>query len=220
METVQQIAARSALFKGIPAKEIPVFFRKLDPSLKRYDKNQQIITESSSIKAIGLVISGKVFVKQEDVWGNLAILAQIGQGDLFAEAYACAGITKSPVNVVASEKSEVLFFDFHHLLTCCSSQPLHTKLIGNMLNIIARKNVYLVEKMYFLTRRTIREKVFAYLSSEAKKHKQNTFNIPFNRQELADFLAVDRSALSKELATMQKEGLLSFNKNQFCLKLL
>lgn len=218
MSDLYSFAAQSSLFKDIPTDVLPQLFESLEPYQKTFAKEQIVIHENAPVQAIGIFTSGKVIIEQEDFFGNTAILAQISPGDLFAEAYACGQVKKLPVLVKAREDSNILFFDFHRLINYDKTQTVaHDQLIKNLLGILAMKNIYLVQKMSFVTKRTIREKVLAYLSNEAKKSHQNPFKIPFKRQELADFLAIDRSALSKELALMQKEGLIQFHKNIFWL---
>lgn len=218
MEKMYQVAKNSPLFENITEKNMHQLLKCLNSCLKTFRKKQQIITEDDKVGSIGLVISGKVVVQQEDFWGNTALLAQITPGDLFAEAYVCAKMNQFPISAAALEETEILMLDYQYLVSRC---PLlcdsHSQLIENLLKIIAEKNIKLVQKISFVTKKTTREKVITYLSAEAKKSKQDTFEIPFNRQEMADYLSVDRSALSKELSKMQQEGLLKYRKNNFQL---
>ena len=154
--------------------------------------------------AVGLVLSGSVHIIQEDFWGERQILNDCGEGQLFGESYACIQSEPLMVSVIAAEKSEVLFLDINKVMTVCSSAcTFHSRLIRNLLSIIAGKNLMLTRKIDHMGRKTIREKVLAYLSFHATKQGSRTFEIPFNRQQLADYLSVDRSALSAELSKMQ-----------------
>jgi len=146
------------------------------------------------------------------------IQSGFGTGALFAESFVCAGIERIPVSVIAAENSEVLFIPFKKLMhTCEASCSFHQLLIENMMKVIARKNLMLTMKIEIAGKRTTREKVLAYLVQEKRKAGQDSFRIPYNRIELADFLCVDRSALSRELGRMQAEGLVAYDKDCFTL---
>ena len=143
-------------------------------------------------------------------------MAKLIPSDLFAEAFACAQVNEMPMDVTASESSEVLFLDFAKLITTCQDTcGFHKRLVENMMKVLAYKNVFLMQKVEHVTRRNTREKLLSYLSSQALKSGCSSFDIPFDRQELADYLAVDRSAMSAELARMKNEGLLKFKHNHF-----
>ena len=183
-----------------------------------YKKDEFIFRAEDKAVSVGIVVSGGVRVIQEDFWGNRMILAQIGPGGLFGEAFSCAGVNKLPVSVAASEKSEVMMVDYRKIVTACTSTCVfHTRLIRNMLRILAEKNIMLTRKMEHLSQRTIREKLLSFLSAQAVGAGSGVVEISFNRQELADYLCVDRSALSRELALMQNDGVLRYDKNRFQL---
>lgn len=167
---------------------------------------------------IGMVLSGSVNVMQEDFWGSRTILGHMRPGDLFAESFSCAEIKKMPVSVVALEDSQILLIDYRRIISTCSANCVfHSHLVKNMVHILAEKNIMLTEKMEHVSRRTIREKLLSYLSATAAKKGGNHIDIPFNRQELADYLYIDRSALSRELSLMKKDGLIDYDKNEFVL---
>ena len=150
---------------------------------------------------------------------NKNIVAFIEKGQLFGEAFACADLKILPVSVFSAEDSEIMLIDYRKIITTCSNTcSFHSKLIYNMLRIVANKNIILSQKIEFISKRTTKEKLLAYLSSEAKKAGSNSFSIPFSRQELADFLSVDRSAMSAELCKLRDSGVIEFNKNKFVLK--
>ena len=155
---------------------------------------------------------------KHDFYGNRNIVASVHQGQLFGEAFACGDIKILPVSAFATEDSIIMLINYRKILTICSNCcQFHNKLIYNMLRIVANKNIFLTQKIEFLSKRTTKEKVLGYLAQEAKKAGSGSFSIPFNRQELADFLFVDRSALSNELSKLRKEGILEFHKNNFTL---
>ena len=172
----------------------------------------------NTITSVGMVLTGSVQVIREDYWGNRQIIAVMGEGQLFGESYACAGGEPLMVSVMAEENTEVLFLEVGRLLTVCSMAcRFHSRVIQNLLKVIAGRNLTLTTKIDHMSKKTIREKVLSYLSYQAEKQGKNRFEIPFNRQQLADYLAVDRSALSAELSKMQKEKLISYDRNHFNL---
>lgn len=186
---------------------------------RHYEKNSFIFMENDAVTSIGVVLSGKVHIVQEDFWGNRTILAETGPGGLFGEAFSCAETEKLPVSVLAASDADILLIDYRRIITTCSSACIfHTGLIKNMLWILAGKNIMLTQKIEILTKRTTRQKLLSYLSAQAIQAGSHSFEIPFNRQELAEYLSVDRSAMSNELGKMRDEGILSFARNRFELE--
>ena len=180
----------------------------------RYKKGSVILLSGDAVNFVGLILSGSVQIIKEDVDGHIAILTELGVSGIFGEVFACAGISHSPVTVQSSEDSEVLFIDYKKVTTSCPSAcPFHAALIKNMLQLIAVKNLLLNQKIEILSKRTTREKLFCYF--DLHRGATNKFSIPFNREELAHYLCVDRSAMSNELCKMRDEGLIRFNKNTF-----
>jgi len=212
LETLKSVA----LFKGIGESELQPLLSCLSAKPTHYEKNQIVFMSGEDISSFGIVLSGQVQVVQEDYYGNRSILANIGPGNLFGESFACAEIRTLPVSVIATAKSDLLFIDCNRLTAPCTNAcAFHRRLIQNMLNIIAIKNISLTQKIEFTSKRTTREKLLAYISAEAKKAGSNRFSIPFNRQELADYLSVERSAMSAELSKLRDDGVLNFHKYQF-----
>lgn len=204
------------LFNVIKTEDITALLKCLSATTKTYGKNDFIFHAGDDASAVGIVLSGRVTVLHEDFWGNRAILTTLGPGDLFAEAFSCADNDKLSVSVVSAEKSKILMVDCKKIITTCSSACIfHVTLIKNLLGVLAKKNALLTQKIEHLSRPTTREKLLSYLSSQAEQVGNSSFEIPFNRQELADYLSVDRSAMSSELGKMRDEGLLSFNRNHF-----
>ncbi len=213
-----EIFQKSKLFKNITEREIHQLLECLHGSNKTYKKGSFLLHPGSTTNHLGVVISGTVDIIEEDFWGNRTILSRVTQGGVFGEGYAACPDTPLLVGAVAPEQCEVLWLNISHMITSCQSNcNMHTTLIKNLLTLLARKNIMLVEKISHISQRSTRKKLLSYLSSEAKKGGNATFFIPFNRQQLADYLSVDRSALSAELSNMQKEGVLSYKKNQFTL---
>lgn len=183
---------------------------------KKYKKGEYIFRMGDMVTTVGFVLTGLVQIAQEDFWGNRQILGSAERGQLFGESYACVVSEPLMVSVVAEEETEVLLLDVKRILhTCSSSCEFHNKLIQNLLSIMAQKNLMLTRKIDHISKKTIREKVLSYLSYQAKRQGSSAFIIPFNRQQMADYLAVDRSALSAELSKMQKDGVISYERNHF-----
>ena len=165
-----------------------------------------------------LLVKGKLHIQSDDYWGNRSIINMVGIGELFGEAYVSPNSGALLNDIVAIEDSTVILFDVRKVLTTCSSAcKFHTTVVQNLVFALSEKNQNLVRKLGHMSKRSTREKLISYLSEEAKKHNSATFTIPFNRQQLADFLFVDRSAMSNELCKMRDEGLLIFKKNEFKL---
>lgn len=210
--------AACPLFLGIEEEKIDALLGCLRAREQSYEKSSFVFHADDKATSVGIVISGSVNVIQEDYWGNRTILAHIRPGGLFGEAYSCAGIERLPVGVVAAEDSTVLFLDYRKIITTCSAAcAFHTSLISNMIGVLANNNMKLAKKLEHLSKRSIREKLLSFLSTEAVKQEGSTIEVPFDRQELAEFLGVDRSALSRELSKMKKDGLIAYEKNRFTL---
>lgn len=209
--------ARVPLFHGIDENELSEMLHCLNAKTAGYQKGEIILLEGQPVSSVGVVLSGQVQIVKEDFSGNRNIMAELGPGSLFAESYACARSASLPVTVVGVAEGEVLWLDYARIVTTCPSAcRFHTRLVENMLAILASKNILLSQKIEHVSKRTTREKLLVYLSDQAA-HGSGEFDIPFNRQELADYLCVDRSAMSNELAKMQREGILRFRRNHFRL---
>ncbi|MCP1110776.1 CRP-like cAMP-binding protein [Lachnospiraceae bacterium PM6-15] len=213
-----EIVRRCPLFAGIEEKDMQALMACLQAKEMNVKKGETIFSVGERPDYIGIVLQGKAHVIQEDYWGNRTILTDVQAGDLFGEAFSLAEATELPVSVIAGEDSTVLLVDSRRILTSCSSAcNFHTRLIRNLMKIIANKNIMLTRKMEHITKRTTREKVLSYLSACALIHGSNTFTIAFNRQEFADYLSVERSALSNTLCKMRDEGIIQFTKNKFTI---
>ncbi|HWQ06184.1 MAG TPA: Crp/Fnr family transcriptional regulator [Feifaniaceae bacterium] len=210
---------KTSLFRGTSEEELPTLLDCLAPTTREYAKNELILRQGEDVSAVGLVLSGRAQIIEEDFWGNRSILADAWPGDLFAEAYAFLPGELLRVSVVAAEPTSVMLLDGKRMLEVCSSAcRFHTRLVQNILAESARKNLALTRKVSHMSKRSTREKLLSYLSGQALGAGSDAFEIPFNRQQLADYLCVDRSAMSSELCKMRDEGLLVFDKNSFQLK--
>lgn len=208
----------SKLFEGIRPSEMESLLSCLSAREQSYEKDDFVFTAGARAALTGLVVSGSLRILKEDYWGNRTIIQIVEKGELFGESFSCAEISHVPVSVMAAEHTEVLLLDCKKILTTCPrSCQFHTKIIHNMMKILARKNIGLMQKMEHITKRTTREKLLSYLSEQAVICGANRFDIPFNRQELADYLSVDRSAMSAELGRMKDEGMIEYHRNHFIL---
>lgn len=206
------------LFAGIKPEELSAMLGCLKAKKSGYRRQDVILLEGQPVPAVGIVLSGTVQIVKEDYMGNRNILTELAPGNLFAESYACVQAKKLPVTVLSVTDSEVLWIDYGRIVSTCSSAcRFHNRLIENMLKIIAAKNIALSRKIEHVSKRTTREKILAYLSDEAAKAGKNEFDVPFSRQEMADYLCVDRSAMSGELGKLHGDGVLEFRRNHFRL---
>lgn len=211
--------SNTTLFTGIEQEDISSMLNCLSAHISSYEKGTFILHTGDMIHEVGMVLKGSALIIKEDFWGNRSILSEVSEGFLFAETYACIGTVPLEVSVIASSDCEILFLDFHKILTTCSHAcQFHTRLIHNLLATLAQKNLSLTRKLEHMSQKTTRDKLLSYLSAESLKAKSPSFSIPFNRQQLADYLSVDRSAMSNELGKLKKEGVLDYNKNTFSLK--
>ena len=207
---------KSQLFQGISEEELGTLVKCLGCTFRAYKKDETVHQAGDFVREIGIVTGGRVHIVKGDAWGNSNIIAEISGGEMFAEAVVCGSVGVLPVTIRAAADTEVMFVDFQRIITSCTSACIfHTLLIRNMISVFARKNMMLVGKMEHLTKRTTRDKLLSYLSEHAKLHNSNSFEIPFDRQELADYLSVERSALSAEMSRLKTDGVISYRKNHF-----
>ena len=197
------VLANCPLFSGLDSKVLAQWLEDLSPIVRILSRDQFLFHLGDLTRQIGIVLSGSLHILYEDAFGNRSILAVVEPLDMFAEAYACAGASLE-VSVAARESSVVMLLDSQTLFRA-SGGPFE-QIRGNLLRILAGKNLVLNEKIRHLTRRTTREKLLSYLSAQQQKAGRRSFQIPFDRQQLADYLAVDRSAMCTELGKLCREG--------------
>ena len=216
MDRYLPLIGRSALFHDIDAADLEAMLHCLGARQRSYPKGAAVFRVGDRTTAMGVVLEGSVRLEKEDYWGNRSILASFGPGQSFAEVYACEPDLAFDINVVAAEDSVVLFLDVGRITSLCpSSCTFHARLIRNLLGIIAKRTYALTRKIEHTAKRTTRAKLLSYLSDQAERAGASRFAIPFDRQELADYLSVDRSAMSAELSRMKKDGIIDYNKNHF-----
>ena len=218
MQKYIPILKQTQLFAGADEKEIAAMLDCLQARICIYKKGEYVLRQGEHINYITVVIEGSLHIQNNDYWGNNSIISTVSPGEVFVEAYAVPGSGAIPNDVVAVEDSAVIFFDVKKLLTVCSSGcKFHTMVIQNLFFTLSEKNRKLVQKLSHMSKRSTKEKLLSFLSEEAKRQNSRSFAISFNRQQLADYLSVDRSAMSNELCKMRDEGLITFEKNRFTL---
>ncbi len=208
--------SKTAIFRGASPQEVEGMLSCLGAEQRHFPKGVMIYRTGDVVASLGILLSGRVLIENDDLWGNTTVLDSVGPGQTFAEAYACSAGEPLMVNVVTAEPADVLFLNVNRMLQVCSHAcTYHSKLIQNLLSISAQKNLNLSRKIFHTASKSIRGRLLSYLSHQAIQNGSHRFSIPFNRQQLADYLNVDRSALSNELSKMQRDGLLKVDRNHF-----
>jgi len=209
---------KSSLFAGLSEDEIEKLCTCLAARERIITKDSFVFRADDEIRSVFLILSGSMHIVDEDFWGNRSIIETMPTYTLFGEAYALASVEKYLVGVVAAEDATVLEIDPARLFGTCSNDcSCHIELIKNTMRILSEKIVRLTEKLGHIAQRSTREKILSYLSNCARQEQGSSFRIPYSRQQLADYLCVDRSALSHELSRMCKAGIIQYNKNHFQL---
>ena len=204
------------LFDGIQPDERKAMLHCIGYHIRSFRKGDVVAFEEENIRHVGIVISGAVDMVKEDIWGNKTMLVRSRKDAVFGETFACGDDKLSTVTFAVHEDAQILFIPFDRVMhSCTMSCVFHHRLIENMVRIIAGKNRDLMRKVEIISKRTIREKLLAYLSIQAQAQESRYFEIPLGRVELAEYLCVDRSALTRELAKMQEEGLIDYHRNCF-----
>ena len=218
MQKYADTLKRIQLFSGVSDDEIVAMLNCLQARILTFKRGDYVFREGEHINHITVLVEGKLLVQHDDFWGNRNIVNVIRVGEMFGEAYVAPESGALLNDVIAEEDSSVIFFDIKRILTVCSTAcRFHSMVVQNLFFSISEKNRTLVQKIGHMSKRSTRAKLLSYLSDEAKRHNSSQFTIPFSRQQLADFLCVDRSAMSNELCKMRDEGLLRFDKNEFTL---
>lgn len=210
------ILRKCPLFSGIEDDHILKMLGCLGARVETFDKKYTVLAEGKPAKFIGIVLSGSVQILRVDYYGNRSIISNALPSQMFGEAFACAEVGALPISVVANEPSEIMLIDCSHVLhTCSNNCAFHQQMIFNLMKALAQKNIMFHRKIEITSKRTTREKLMTYLTLEAKNQNSNSFDIPFDRQELADYLEVDRSGLSAEISKLRAEGVLESRKKRF-----
>ena len=214
-----EILQRSMLFRGLTGNEISAALAFLQAEERQYKKGAGILHAGLTTERMGLVLEGSVTIENNDMWGNRTILSHIGKGQFFAETYAYLPDEPMLVDVTANENCRILFLRIGSLwgASDMSASWLMT-FVSNLLRISAHKNLTLSGRSFHTAPKTIRGRVMSYLNTVSLQKGSHEFDIPFDRQQLADYLNLDRSALSKELGKMRRDGLITVRKNHFVLQ--
>lgn len=206
----------SPLFDGICPEDRKAMLGCIGYHIGTFRKGDIVAFEEENIKHIGILLSGSVDMIKEDLWGNKTMLVRVGKDEMFGETFACGEDNLSVVTFMVSEDAQILFIPFDRVMhSCTMACEFHHRLIENMVRIIANKNRDLIRKVEVVSKRTIRERLLAYLSIQAQAQGARYFEIPLGRVELAEYLCVDRSALTRELVKMKAEGIIDYHRNCF-----
>lgn len=218
MKKYFNILRKCPLFNQIEDENLIALLGCLGAKIESFDKKYTIFAEGTPAKYIGIMLSGSAQIARMDYYGNRSILSGIEPSEIFAEAFACAEVCSLPVTVTANEPCEVMLIDCNHILhTCTNNCGFHQQLIFNLMKDLASKMIMFQQKIEVTSKRSTREKLIAYLTLQAKKTNSESFDIPFDRQELADYLEVDRSGLSAEISKLRREGVIENHRNHFVL---
>ena len=218
MKKYYDILKACPLFYDINEEELKKILFCLGAKIEKYDKKFTIFPEGIPVKYIGIVLSGSIQIIQTDYYGNRNILGTNKKSEVFAEAFACAQTSSIPVSIISNEESEIMLIEASHILhTCSNNCSFHNTLIYNLMRELAKKTIAFHQRIEITSKRTTREKLLSFLLAESRRQGKNEFDIPYNRQELADYLEVERSGLSLEISKLRKEKILESNKNHFIL---
>ena len=206
------------IFKGIREEYLPAMLTCLGSFQKKYQKDEVIFLESNEVRNVGIILSGTVHMVKDDSEGYQTLLVVMKENELFGESFSCGSHLDAQVSFLTAAPCEVLFLPFHKVIHSCKmSCTFHHRLIENMVQLIEDKNVQLMHKIEVISKKTLREKILAYLRQQAMEQSSKQFTIPLERLELAEYLCADRSAVTRELSYMQRDGLIIYDKNTFQL---
>ena len=218
MRISPEMLSNCALFDGVRPEDRVPMLSCLGAKVVEVKKNQAIFSEGDPADTVGIVLEGSVQLIREDYYGNRSIVARIGPSGIFGESFACSDVPTFPISVVAVEDSRVMLIASQRItVTCCNACEFHNRMIFNLLKIIANNNLVLTQKIDVTSRRTTREKLLAYLTAQARATGSDSFDIPYDRQGLADYLEVERSAMSSEIGKLKKDGIIDCDRSHFRL---
>lgn len=218
MEQYFEIISEAPLFSGISCEDLQSLMGCLQARVIAVQKGEPVFLEGDAAGFVGIVLEGSIQLERYDYYGDRSVIGWAESGDIFGETFACAGIKTMPVSAYAQQNSRVMMLSFGKMLTVCSNAcPFHNKLVKNMMRLVAKKNLELSGKIRIMSRKTTREKLMEYLLEQAKRADSSEFTIPFDRQALADYLGVERSAMSAELGKLKNAGILETKGSHFRL---
>lgn len=215
MKNFLDVLKNNPLFGSLSEDAIAEVVKITGARTKTVKADEYILRVGDTTSELGVVLSGSVLIIQEDLWGRRNIISRITAGDVFAEVFAAASAALN-VSVVAHEDGEILFLDVNRLLSLQENGGVcGDVVVRSLIAVLAKKTLAFNEKITHISRRTTKEKLLSYLSAQSVRHGSLSFDIEFNRQQLADYLCVERAAMSVELSGLQKEGILTYNRNHF-----
>lgn len=218
MENYLTLLEQSRIFSGVSKEDIRSMLTCLSAEKKTFPRNSYIFHAGGQTECMYLLLSGSTMIVQEDLWGRRNIMAKLAPGEVFAESFAANPGTVLNISAMTESGCEVLLLNTNRILTLCPTAcSHHTRLVRNLVSVLAAKNLMFNDKITHMSRRTTKEKLLSYLSAESIRRNSLSFDIPYDRQQLADYLCVERAAMSAELSKLQKEGFLSYKKNHFTL---
>ncbi len=218
MKKYLNVIKECPLFYGIEDEDLLRMLECLGAKRAVFDKKYTIMAEGIPAKYIGIMLSGSAQISRTDYYGNRSIVSNVEPAETFGESFACAEVKSMPITITANEQSEVMLIDSSHILhTCSNNCGFHQQLIFNLMKNLATKNIMFHQKIEITSKRSTREKLMTYLMFQAKKAGSSSFDIPFDRQELADYLEVDRSGLSAEISKLRSEGIIESSRKHFSL---
>ncbi len=218
MEKFFGIILQNPLFSGIQREDLPSFLSCLNVRAEAFQKGDPVFLEGDPAGFIGLVLEGSVQIVRDDLYGNRSLLTVAEQGEVFGETFVCANVEVMPLSALAAQDCKILWMELQRMLTVCSNAcGFHQRMVKNLLHEVAKKNLLLSRKVQIMSQKTTKDKLMTYLLDYAKQKKSPEFTIPLDRQALADFLGVDRSAMSAELSKLRKAGVLECKGSHFRL---
>lgn len=216
MKKYLSVLVNCPVFSGVQEGELLAMLSCMDAQVCRFSRNQPILRAGDPARYMGVVLSGHVQVVRDAICGSRSIVADFGPPQIFGAAFACSGADVLPVSVVATADSEIMLIDCRRIITVCSNTcSFHAKVIANLLRNVSERNIFFNQKLEIITKRTTREKILSFLDVYAKKTGTLRFSIPYNRQHLAEYLGVGRSAMVTEMTRMKQDGLIDYRGNEF-----
>lgn len=208
----------SPIFFGMTDNELDRMLECFKGYIKNYEEGDMIIRQGDIITKIYLILEGKVNIEKDTYWGRRMIIQQLSANNNIGLALVASKNVESNINAICATDTTILILNYEKCSTMCQNACCHhSALIRNLFKILSKENIELIEKIENISQKTIRDKLLTYLSNESLKNKSSSFEIQFNRQELADYLNIDRSAMSFEMSKLKQEGFIDYNKNKFIL---
>lgn len=215
MEHFKELSA-TKIFAGISEFDCQAMMFCFKTRFKVFKKHENIISQGQNVEEVLLILKGSAIVENVDHMGNISIVMQLNTGDIYGAEAAFVGDEVYKDSIIASERTLVLFMNKHRLITLCQNKcKRHEMVVRALMQLVAERNVELASKLVHMSKKSIRDKLLSYLSYISHKQQSNYFTIPFNKTELANYLSVDRSALSTELKKMRDDGIIDFDKNEY-----